>query len=111
MQLYPAFKRYFYSLFILFLGFASVASAQTGTTSIHGTITDKTGGVVAGAVVKLSAPALSVERTTTSGETGQYNFVALQPGSYVLTVEAPGFRKFERKNVGLMVNNPTTLNR
>src|SRR5215469_13675351 len=110
MQLYLAFRRYFYAFSALFLTFASVASAQTGTTSIHGTISDKTGGVIVGAVVKLSAPALSVERTTTSGETGLYNFVSLQPGTYVLTVEAPGFRKYEQKNVELLVNNPTTLN-
>ena len=38
MQVYPAFKRYFYAVFVLFLAFASVASAQTGTTSIHGTM-------------------------------------------------------------------------
>ena len=110
MQSYLVFRRCFSVLFVLLLALASSASAQTGTTSIHGTVTDKTGGVVAGAVVKLSNAALSVERMSTSGDTGQYNFVSLQPGSYVLTVEAPGFRKYEQKNVELLVNNPTTLN-
>ena len=109
MQSYLVFRRCFSALFVLLLALASSASAQTGSTSIHGTITDKTGGVVAGAVVKLSNAALSVERMTTSGDTGQYDFVSLQPGSYVLTVEAPGFRKYEQKNVQLLVNNPTTL--
>ena len=66
MYCFRAVKLHFYVFFVLFFSFASAASAQTGTTSIHGTITDKTGGVVAGAVVKLSNPALSVERTTTS---------------------------------------------
>src|ERR1700741_1839778 len=110
MQLCLVLRRYFFVLFVLLLLFASSTFAQTGTTSIRGTILDKTGGVVAGATVRLSSAGLSVERTTTSRETGQYEFVALHPGTYVLTVEAPGFQTYEQRNVELLVNNPTTLN-
>jgi hypothetical protein len=110
MQLCLVLRRYFFVLFVLLLLFASSTFAQTGTTSIRGTILDKTGGVVAGATVRLSSAGLSVERTTTSRETGQYEFVALHPGTYVLTVEAPGFQKYEQRNIELLVNNPTTLN-
>src|ERR1700751_5592263 len=110
MQLCLVLRRYFFVLFVLLLLFASSTFAQTGTTSIRGTILDKTGGVVAGATVRLSSAGLSVERTSTSRETGQYEFVALPPGTYVLTVEAPGFQKNEQRNVELLVNNPTTLN-
>ena len=81
MQSYSVFKRYFCVFFVILFAFASRASAQTGTTSIHGTISDKTGGVIAGAVVHLSNAALSVERTTTSGGNGQYDFVALSRGA------------------------------
>jgi Carboxypeptidase regulatory-like domain len=41
---------------------------------------------------------------------GEYEFVALPLGSYTLTVEMQGFRRFENKNVQLLVNLPTTLN-
>jgi len=43
MQSYLVFRRCFSVLFVLLLALASSASAQTGTTSIHGTVTDKTG--------------------------------------------------------------------
>jgi hypothetical protein len=100
-------------LFIFFIYsavFASSAFAQTGTTSIRGSITDKSGGVIPGAQVKLSSRELAVERTTATTSSGQYEFLALQPGTYDLTVEAKGFRKSEQKGIELLVNNPTTLN-
>lgn len=99
MRLCLVLRRYFLVFFFLLLLFASTTFAQTGTTSIRGTILEKTGGVVAGATVRLSSAALSVERTTTSRETGQYEFVALHPGIYVLTVEAPGFQKYEQRSI------------
>ncbi|HTZ49821.1 MAG TPA: TonB-dependent receptor [Verrucomicrobiae bacterium] len=97
-------------LSISFVLFVSGARAQTGTTSVRGTVTDKSGAVVAGATVTLDEPSLNVQRTATSSATGGYEFPALQPGTYSLTVTAPGFRKYEQKNIELLVNVPTTLN-
>ena len=48
--------------------------------------------------------------STVSNDTGQYEFLSLKPGSYEITVEAANFRKYEQRNVQLLVNNPTTLN-
>ena len=96
---------------LVYLGiFGSFAAAQTGTTSVRGIVTDKSGAVIVGAQATLVSRALSVERTTTTNEAGEYEFVALQPGTYNLTVELKGFRKSEQKNIQLLVNNPTTLN-
>lgn len=86
------------------------ATAQTGTTSLHGTITDKTGAVISGASVKLASRELGLERTTITSQTGLYEFAALQPGSYNLIIESQGFRKFEEKSIQLLVNNPATIN-
>jgi hypothetical protein len=88
----------------------SGASAQTGTTSLHGTILDKSGAAVVGATLKLTNTELNVQRTTVSDGTGSYEFLALKPATYALSVEAPGFRKHEQKNIELLVNSPTTLN-
>jgi hypothetical protein len=87
-----------------------MAWAQTGTTSLRGTIVDKSGAVVAGATVKLAEHELAVQRTTTSTTTGAYEFLALQPGTYSLRVEAGGFRAYDQRNIQLLVNNPTTVN-
>lgn len=99
-------------IFILLLAFAgsTLALAQTGTTSIRGSILDKSGAVVPGATVTLINRALSVERSTTTNASGQYEFLAVQPGTYELDVESKGFKKSEQKNIELLVNNPTTLN-
>jgi hypothetical protein len=95
----------FFLLFCLIPGFA-----QTGTTSLRGSVLDASGAAVPGAAVKLTDPELGVQRSTVSNDIGQYEFLSLQPGTYSLSVEARGFRKYEQKNIQLLVNNPTTLN-
>jgi hypothetical protein len=89
---------------------AASGRAQTGTTSLRGTVLDKSGAVVVGAKVTLANPAQAFERESTSNEAGNYEFVALPPGTYTLTVEMQGFRKHEQKNLQLLVNTPVTLN-
>jgi hypothetical protein len=84
------------------------AVAQNGTTSLRGTITDKSGAAVAGASVTLSNPGLSLTRTTMSLANGEYEFLSLPPGTYALTIEKQGFRKFEQKGLQLLVNSPAT---
>jgi hypothetical protein len=107
----PSVSCRFCLLLIVCLGsLGSAAFAQTGTTSIRGAVTDKSGAVIIGAQVTLSSRELSVERTTTTNQGGQYEFLSLQPGTYSLTIESKGFRKSENRNIQLLVNNPTTLN-
>ncbi len=84
--------------------------AQTGTTSLRGSILDKSGAAVVGATIKLSNADLGSQRVIVSSATGSYEFVALKPGNYDLNVEASGFRKYEQRKFELLVNNPTTLN-
>ena len=86
------------------------AMGQAGTTSIHGVVTDKSGAVIAAAKVTLLNPAQGLQRSVDSAEAGEFEFVALQPGTYTLVVEASGFRKFEQKSVQLLVNLPSTVN-
>ncbi|MFI5096963.1 MAG: carboxypeptidase regulatory-like domain-containing protein [Candidatus Acidiferrales bacterium] len=86
------------------------AFAQTGTTSLRGTVMDKSGAAILGADVKISNPQTAFERSSTSGSTGEYEFPGLPPGTYVLTVEKENFGKYEQNNVQLLVNTPATLN-
>ena len=41
---------------------------------------------------------------------GEFEFLALPPGTYVLTVERAGFKKYEQTNLQLLVNVPTSVN-
>lgn len=104
------YKRIFFMFSVCFLMSISGAWAQIGTTSLHGAVTDKTGAVLIGAKVTLSNPSFALERQTQTSGAGEYEFLALPPGSYSLTIEMSGFRKFDQKNLQLLVNTPTTRN-
>jgi hypothetical protein len=84
--------------------------AQVGTTSLHGTVLDKSGAVVASAKIKIVKTDQGIAYESTSSERGEYQFLSLAPGSYSLSVEADGFRKFEQRDIELLVNNPATVN-
>jgi hypothetical protein len=70
---------------------------------ITGTITDKSGGVVAGATVTVKDVQRGVTRTLTTGDSGEYNAPNLLPGSYAVRAEAKGFRAIEQQNILLEV--------
>src|ERR1700722_2070163 len=78
------------------------------TTSVRGTVTDSSGAAVPRAVVSLSNAATGFSRSTNASSEGIYQFVQLAPGSYQLTVDAPGFKRAELNNIQLLVNTPAT---
>lgn len=78
--------------------FASFAHAQFRA-GVQGTVTDASGGTVAGATVTLLNNETNQTQTTqTSGE-GFYSFSQLPPGTYTVTVEQTGFKKRVVNNV------------
>lgn len=82
-----------------------VASAQEFRATISGDITDPSGAVVEGARVV----ALSLERNVTydalTNSAGRYLIQFLLPGSYTVTVEKAGFKKYVREGVTLMASD------
>jgi hypothetical protein len=86
------------------------AWAQSGTTSIRGVVTDKTGAAVGGAKVTLSNSGQALQREMLTNQSGEYEFRVLPPGTYALTVEMANFRKFAQRNIPLLVNTPATVN-
>ena len=72
-----------------------VSSGQTGsqpTGSIFGTVLDQGGAVAVGARVRLTRPDQPhTQQVSSSGDNGQFTFVNLAPGSFQLTITAPGF--------------------
>ncbi len=77
------------------------AQATNGT--INGTVTDQTGGVVAGCDVTLSNTGTSETRTTTTNDSGFYQFQNLPPGRYSVTVQKQGYQKMIRQPLELQV--------
>lgn len=81
-------------LLTLFLLLAASAFPQAYSGSLTGLITDPNQAVVPNASVRIRNQATQESRTSTSGADGRYVFSQLNPGSYSLTVEAAGFKKF-----------------
>jgi hypothetical protein len=89
---------------------SSSAFSQTSSTSVRGSVTDPTGSAVQGAAVVLTNSESKAERTATTGDQGEYQFLFLPPGTYNLTISAAGFAKYEQTGLELLVNTPTTAN-
>ncbi len=70
---------------------------------ITGTITDQSGGVIAGATVTVKDLARGLSRNLTTGDSGEYNAPNLLPGSYAVRAEAKGFKATEQQNILLEV--------
>jgi Carboxypeptidase regulatory-like domain len=92
------------SLFVVLV--SSVAIAQSGTTGISGTVTDQTGAVVPGATVRLLNPETGFSRTTTTNESGRYNFPSVPANTYQIEVEASNFKKLLKRDLRALVNSP-----
>src|SRR5438270_5921004 len=82
--------------------------AQTGTSSLHGTVTDANAASVAGATVVISSPEIGVTLTTKTDRDGVYQFLEVRPSTYVLTVTASGFQTLKQSGVILPVATPVT---
>ncbi len=95
---------------LLVLALGTFAAAQSATTSLHGTITDAKGLVVAGATVTINNPATGFSRIVKTDDQGSYQFLEVPPSTYVMTVTASGFATTKRENVVLQVSSPATIN-
>ena len=92
-------------LLAVFLTLCSGAAwAQVSTAELFGTVADSTGAVIQNAKVTAANADTSVSREVTTDSAGNYIFTLLQPGTYNLTVESPGFRKLVQSGVVLQVN-------
>ena len=86
------------------------ALGQVTTGSLSGTAVDPQGAVVAGATVTVVNNSTSAERTAISNSAGLFDFQALQPGTYTITVEATGFRRAVARDVVVSVASNTEMN-
>ncbi|HEV2175800.1 MAG TPA: carboxypeptidase regulatory-like domain-containing protein [Terriglobia bacterium] len=77
---------------------SGAAFAQT-TGTIAGTVKDPSGSVIPGATVTSTLQGTQVSRTATTSATGDYEFPATPVGSYTVTVESEGFKKYVQKDV------------
>jgi hypothetical protein len=98
------------SFTLSFFAASALLFAQGTTSRIAGTVQDATGSLVPNASVKLINEATRVTFTTTTSAAGTYAFEAVQPGSYEIDVEAPGFRVYSSAANMITIGQPAVVN-
>jgi hypothetical protein len=98
------------SLLLLVSIFVITAKAQTATATLKGVIDDSTGQVLAGTTVTLTYVATGLKKSFTTNSNGQYTFTFLEPGTYIVEVQAPGFKNYRQSNIKLEVGQTAELN-
>ena len=82
----------------------TMASAQTATGQITGTVRDTTGAVMSGVKVVVTNQQTGLTRQTTTRESGDYVIPLLPVGVYVVTGEHTGFKTAIHSDVALTVD-------
>ena len=93
------------------LGLAVFAcTGQEYRARIQGVVTDPSQAAVPNATVTLLNTKTGIQTVRKTSDTGLYVFDLVDPGTYTLTVEAPGFGKFVQENIGAEMRADITVN-
>jgi len=96
-------------ILLILLSLSTSLVAQTGSSSITGSVTDITGGALPGVDVTLTNPETGSRLDTISNESGIYRFAALPPGTFRLEANLPGFGPFLRGPITLQVSQTLAI--
>jgi carboxypeptidase family protein/TonB-dependent receptor-like protein len=99
-----------FGVMFLILFLSSLALAQRDLGTITGTVTDPSGGVVAGAMVTITEDATGQSYVIETSRNGDFTRPALLPGTYTVTVEAPGFRGVSQHNIEVTAGSRIGVN-
>src|SRR5260370_19977858 len=92
-------------LFVL----AAQGYAQNITGSMSGRIVDPSGAAVPDATVLATEAAKKTIVKTITTSQGDFSLAGLFPGNYQITVEVPGFKKLEDRNIELNAQDHLAL--
>src|SRR5437867_815812 len=86
------------------------AVAQTTNATVGGTVADASGALIPGVTVTATNIGTGIVNTVVSNESGAYNFASLQPGTYKVSAELPGFQIQSYSDVQLGGSQQVRLN-
>lgn len=108
-----AIKSFVCVLFMVALFAGHISAQQTvASASLSGQVADPGGAVLSGATVTALQQETKQARTATTNADGRYRFSYLPVGSYLITIDYPGFDKLSRRltlTVGQAVDLPVQL--
>jgi outer membrane receptor protein involved in Fe transport len=97
------------SLLLALAAYTPAFAQQAATATLEGIITDQQGAVIPKAKLSVKNQQNGLTRDIQTDESGVYRFVALQPGTYDLTVTAPNFNEAKRNGIALTVGQKLNL--
>jgi hypothetical protein len=102
-------KTLFASFCLLLFSVLAFAQGGAATGDLHVTVKDPHGSAVTTATVTVRDVAKGLERTATGDGQGGYSAQLLPPGTYSVTVAAPGFTKIDNTGVSITVGGLVEL--
>ena len=97
-------------LIALAVGLWSGACLGQGLTGrLSGSVTDPSGSAVVNATVEITNAAKAQTRTAKTDEQGHFVFNELLPGTFVLSVDASGFKKYEQREINITATERVTI--
>lgn len=97
------------SIAALILLASQPARAQILYGGLVGDVTDASAAAIPNAKVTILHGATGASRETATNESGTFRFPTIPPGTYLVSVQAGGFRTFSQSGVGVSVNNLTRV--
>lgn len=96
-------------LFLLFAPFEPLR-AQTATAVVNGAVLDTSRATVPDTLVQLTSQDTNITDKANTNSAGDFEFLNVLPGHYVLTAEKAGFKKVALPPFELQVNQTLTEN-
>ncbi|HTV10059.1 MAG TPA: carboxypeptidase regulatory-like domain-containing protein [Candidatus Aquilonibacter sp.] len=95
---------------LVLLCFASIASAQETRSTLTGHVADPSGARIPNAAITITDTDTGVVTNAKSNAAGDYTVPFLQPGTYKVVAEAPGFKSYTHTGLVLQTEQTVTEN-
>ena len=89
---------------------SAFAQSQAANGSIEGTVADDSGGVLPGVTVTVTNTDTGAVRSIVTNESGLFRAPLLPLGTYTVSAELEGFKKFEQVGISLAAGQTVTVN-
>src|SRR5919202_6534653 len=103
-------RRVLVAVAVLATALPAAAQSQAMNGSIEGTVRDNSGAVLPGVTVTVTNTDTGVQRVVMTNEEGVYRAPLLPLGTYTVSAELQGFKKFEQQGISLSAGQTVLTN-